>query len=157
MRYQIRQRVFSLGGAFDITDDGGNAAYRVQGEVLSLGNALNLYDAQDQPVAHVQQRLLSWTPTYDITRDGAPALTVHKQAFSWTPHFDAEGPAGMYTMNGDWTDWNFQVDSGGQTVAWISRQFALFSDCYGVEVSEGADVPTVLCLAIVMDEIVNSQ
>jgi uncharacterized protein YxjI len=157
MRYQIRQRVFSLGGAFDITDDLGNAVYRVQGELLSLGNSLTLYDAQNERLAHIQQRLLTWTPTYDITRGGMPALTVHKQAFSWTPHFDIEGPAGMYTMDGDWSDWNFQIDSMGQTVALISRQYAMFSECYGIEIAEGADDPTVLCLAIVMDEIINAQ
>ena len=157
MRYQIKQRVFSLGGAFDITDDAGNVAYRVQGQVLSLGQSLDLSDAQDQPLAHIQQRLLSWTPAYDITRGGEPALTVHKQAFTWTPHFDIEGPAGVYTMDGDWTDWNFQIDSGGQTVAKISRQFALFADCYGVEIADGADSPMLLCLAIVMDEIINAQ
>ena len=157
MRYQIQSRVFSLGGAFDITDDSGAVVYRVQGQILSLGKSLDFSDAQDRPLAHIQQRLLTWTPAYDITRGGAPALTVHKEAFSWTPHFDIEGPAGVYTMDGDWADWNFRVDDGGRTVAQISRQFALFADCYGVEIAEGADAPMLLCLAIVMDEIINAQ
>lgn len=157
MRYQIKQRVFSLGGAFDITDEAGTVAYRVQGQLLSLGKSLNLYDAQNMPLAHIQQRLLALMPTYDITRGGELALTVHKQAFTWTPHFDIAGPAGFYTMDGDWADWDFRVDSGGQTVAWISRQFALLADCYGVEVAAGADDPMMLCLAIVMDEIINAQ
>ena len=157
MQYQIRQRVFSLGGAFDITDQLGNPVFRVQGQFLSLGNSLNLLDMQEQPVAHIQQRMLTWTPTYDISQNGQVMLTVHKKAFSWTPHFDIEGPGGFYTMDGDWTDWNFRIDSGGQTLALISRQFALFADCYGVDVAEGADVPMILCLAIVMDEIINAE
>lgn len=153
MQYQIKQRVFSLGDSYDITDGGGNPAFRVQGRAFSLGNSLDLLGLDGQPLAHIQQRLLSFTATYDISRGGSVVLTVHQQAFSWTPHFDIEGPGGSYTMDGDWTDWNFRIETGGQTVARIGKQFALFTDCYGVEVADGADVPTLLCLAIVMDEV----
>lgn len=153
MQYQIKQRVFSLGDSYDIVDESGNPVFRVQGRAFSLGNSLDLMDLDGQILAHIQQRLLSFTATYDISRDGAVLLTVHQKAFSWTPHFDIDGPGGSYTMDGDWTDWDFQIDSGGRTVARIGKQFALFTDCYGVEVADGADVPTLLCLAIVMDEV----
>lgn len=153
MQYQIKQRVFSLGDSYDITDDAGTPVFQVQGKAFSFGNSLDLLDMGGQPLAHIQQRLLSLTATYDISRDGAVALTVHKQAFSWTPHFDIDGPGGSYTMDGDWTDWNFQIETGGQVVARVGKQFALFTDCYGMEIADGADVPTLLCLAIVMDEV----
>jgi uncharacterized protein YxjI len=153
MRYQIKQRVFSLADSYDITDDAGNAAFHVQGKFFSLGNSLDLQDMQGEPLAHIQQRLLALTATYDISRGGSVELTVHQKAFSWTPHFDIEGPGGSYTMDGDWADWDFQVSAGGQTVARISKQFALYADTYGIEIADGADVPTLLCLAIVMDEV----
>lgn len=153
MRYQIKQRVFTMGDSYDITDEQGNVAFQVQGKAFSLGNSLDLLDPLGRPLAHIQQRLLSLTATYDISRNGAVALTVHQKAFSWTPHFDIEGPGGSYTMDGDWTDWEFQIETGGQMVARISKQFALFTDSYAVDVADGADVPTLLCLAIVMDEV----
>jgi len=45
------------------------------------------------------------------------------------------------------------VTSGGQTVAQIGQQFSLFQDRYGMEIADGADVPLLVCLAIVIDEV----
>lgn len=154
MRYQIKQRAFSLADSYNITDDQGQPVFQVQGQVLSLGHALDLRDMQGTPLAHIQQRLLSWTATYEITRNGQPALTVQQEAFSFLhPRFDAEGPAGTFVMEGDWNNQNYRIKALAGAGAQISREWARMTDTYGIEIDEGADTPTLLCLAIVMDEV----
>jgi uncharacterized protein YxjI len=56
-------------------------------------------------------------------------------------------------MEGDWLNWNYEIRTNGQTVARIGQQFSVFQDRYGMEIAEGADVPMLICLAIVIDEV----
>ncbi len=154
MQFQIKQRVFSLGDTYDITDDQGNPVYQIKGKAFSFGNQLDLLDMSGNSLAHISQRLLSWTAEYDISVGGEDAVVVKKQAFSlFHPTFDIEGPTSAYQMVGDWTNWNYTIQSEGQTLAQIGKQSALFQDRYTVDIAEEADVPTLLCLAIVMDEV----
>jgi len=158
MQFQIKKRVFSLGDTYDITDDQGNSAYQAKGQVLSFGNQLDLLDTEGIPVAHISQRLFSFTSEYDITIGSQEAIIVKKQLFTlFQPIFDVEGPAGVFQMVGDWASWNYTIQTNGQTVAQIGKQFAVFQDTYGIEIAAGADVPTLLCLVIVMDEVIHSD
>ena len=154
MQFQIKQRVFSLGDTYDITDAQGNPVYQVKGQAFSFGNQLDLLDMNGSPLAHIGQRLLSWTAEYDITVGGQEAVVVKKEAFTlFHPKFDIEGPSGTYQMEGDWTNWNYTISDNGQPLAQIGKETALFQDRYTVDIAEGVDVPTLLCLAIVMDEV----
>lgn len=67
--------------------------------------------------------------------------------------FTVEGLAGLYEMEGDWLNWNYAINTNGQMIAQISQQFTVFQDRFGMEIVEGADVPLLVCLAIVIDEI----
>lgn len=147
--------MFSLGDTYDITDGQGSPVYQVKGRVFSFGNQLDLLDMTGKPLAHISQRLFSMTAEYDITTSGQEEPTVvKKQAFSlFHPTFDIEGPAGTYQMAGDWTNWNYTIQSEGQVVAQIGKESALFQDTYTVDIADNADAPTLLCLAIVMDEV----
>lgn len=43
-RYQIRQKIFSLGDSFTIKDEVGNDVYRVRSKLLSFGDKLAIED-----------------------------------------------------------------------------------------------------------------
>ncbi len=43
-RYQIREKIFSLGDNFKIKDEMGQAVYSVRSKIFSLGNKLVLED-----------------------------------------------------------------------------------------------------------------
>ncbi len=154
--YQITKRVFSLGDKYDILDGNNTPAYHVQGKFFSLGNKLSLMDNSGAEVVRIEQRLLSLVSEYDIYRDGQIAAVVKKKVFSLlTPRFTIDGSGGSYEMQGDWLNWNYTITQGGQVVARISRQLALFQDRYGVAIEIGADAPLLLAIAIVMDEVMH--
>jgi uncharacterized protein YxjI len=158
MRLQINKHVFSLADKYDITDDQDNPVFRVQGHLFTLGNKLDLLDMAGNEVARIQQRVLSLVSEYDILQGDQVMAVVKKQLFSlFHPRFTVEGPGGTYDMEGDWLHWNYEVRAGGQTVAEISQRFSLFQDRYGMEIIDGADVPLLVCLAIVIDEIVHPK
>ena len=154
MQFQIKQRIFSLGDTYDIVDAQGQPEYQVQGKAFSFGNQLDLRDMQGQTVAHIQQKVFSMSTEYDISQDGAVALVFRQDGWHpFHPQYAVDGPAGSYTMQGDWRSREYTISRDGRTVAQISKQWSWGNDTYGMEIAEGEDVPALLCLAIVMDEV----
>ena len=154
MRLQINKRVFSLSDKYDILDDQGSPVFQVQSRLFSIGDKLDLLDMSGREVAKIRQRVFSLVSEYDILQDDQVVAVVKKQVFSlFHPRFTVEGPGGTYEMEGDWLNWNYEIRSNGQTVAQIGQQFALFQDRYGMEIAADADVPMIVCLAIVIDEV----
>ena len=45
MRYVLKQKLFSIGGAFSIKDDQGQDVFLVVGKVFSFGHQLSFKDA----------------------------------------------------------------------------------------------------------------
>ena len=66
MRLLIKQRVFSWTDSYDIYGENGEKKYFVKAEFLSLGHRLHVYDAQDNELGMVKERLFSFLPTFDI-------------------------------------------------------------------------------------------
>ncbi len=71
MRYVMKQKLFSFTDDYNITDAGGNPAYCVDGKFLSWGKNLSFQDMEQKELAHIQQKLLNWGPTYEITHTTA--------------------------------------------------------------------------------------
>lgn len=154
MRIQIKQRVFSIGDKYDIFDFQNQPIFHVRSHPFAFGNKLDLMDMSGNMLARIQQRMFSIPSEYDILQGDEIVAIVKKQLFSlFNPRFDVTGPGGIYEMEGDWINWNYSIRTHGRTIAQISKQFAFFQDCYGIEITEDADVPLVVCLAIVIDEV----
>ena len=154
IRLQIKKRVFSIGDKYDITDDQDNPFYQVQGHLMSFGNKLDLLDLEGNEIAKIHQRVFSLVSEYDILQGDQVMAVVKQQMFTLIQQkFTVEGPGGSYEIEGDWLNWNYEIRAKGQVVAQVGHQFSMFQDRYGMEITEGADVPLLLCLAIVIDEI----
>jgi len=157
MHYQIKKKAFSLGDTFTITDAQGEPTYTAKSVILSIGHQLDLVDIAGHPVSHIKQRVPSLAPDYLISRDGQLVVEVRRDLLNLLhPHFAMEGPGGSYDVHGDWLNWNYTVESGGQQIAHIDKQFAL-TDTYQVDVADGGDIPTILCLAIILDEVAHQK
>jgi len=154
MQFQITKRVFSIGDRYDILDAQGEPAFEVHSHLFAIGHKLDLLDMAGNVLARIHQRVLSFVSEYDIYREEKEIVVVKKRLFTlFHPLFTVEGPEGTFTMEGDWLNWNYTIARDGQAVAQIGKQFSLFQDRYGIDIADGADVPTLLCLAIVMDEV----
>jgi hypothetical protein len=70
MRYMIREKFFHLGEDSTIMNDAGQPIMQVDGKVLSLHDRLIVRDLVGNEVANVHRRLMTLTPTYEISRGG---------------------------------------------------------------------------------------
>ena len=153
MRYLMKQKFFSLGGAFHIKNDHSQDVFSVEGAPLSFGHQLTFRDMSGNELAFIRQKLLSWGPTYEIFRDGQLFAIVKKELFSFFKHVfmvDVPGPDDL-TAEGDFWDLEFTFSRGDRTVANVSRQWFSLTDTYGVDIGDDEDDVLILASAIVID------
>lgn len=153
MRYLMKQKFFSLGGAFYIKNEHGQDVFSVEGAPFSFGRQLTFRDMSGNELALIRQKLLSWGPTYEVYRDGQLFAIVKKELFSFFKHVftvDVPGPDDLIA-EGDFWQLEFTFSRGERTVATVSRQWFSWADTYGVDIVEGEDGVLILASAIVID------
>jgi uncharacterized protein YxjI len=153
MRYVLKQKFFSLGDDFVIKDDEGRDAYFVDGRAFSFGDKLSFQDMDGHELAFIRQKLVAWSPTYEITRDGVLMAKVKKEFFALFHHrftVDVPGPLDL-EAEGNFTDHEYIFRRGGRTVATVSKKWFSWTDTYGVEVALGEDPVLILASAVVVD------
>ena len=69
MRYVMRQKLLSLANNFTIKDEQDQDAYYVKGKLFSFGDKLSFQDTSGNELVYIDQRLLNWSPTYELWRD----------------------------------------------------------------------------------------
>jgi uncharacterized protein YxjI len=153
MIYLMKQKLFSWGDDFVIKDESGQDHFLVDGKAFSLGNQLSFQDMAGNELAFIRQKLLSWGPTYEISKGGQLLATVKKELFTFfrcTFTVDVPGPNDL-VAEGDFTDHQYLFTRNGSAVAQVSKQWFAWSDTYGVQVSEGEDDVLILASTVVID------
>ena len=159
MRYMMKQKLFSWGDDFTIKNEVGEPVYFVDGRAFSIGEKLSFQDMQKNELAFIRQRLLSWGPTYEITRNGELAAVVKKHLFTlFRCKFtvDVPGPDDLEAQ-GSFLDMEYTFSRAGETVAEVSKRWFSFTDTYGVDIREGQDDVLILASTVVIDMVCHSD
>ncbi|MFI5244613.1 MAG: LURP-one-related/scramblase family protein [Gemmatimonadales bacterium] len=150
----MKQRLFTLGDKYNITDAEDKNVYYVEGELFTLGKKLSFQDMEQQELAYIEQKLFNWGPTYEITHKGRLTAVVKKELFTLFHcvfHVDNPGHDAL-TAEGNFNDHEYVFTRAGQQVASVSKQWFTFADTYGVEVEEQEDPVLILACTVVIDE-----
>jgi uncharacterized protein YxjI len=108
---------------------------------------------QKNELAFIRQKLLSWGPTYEITRNGALAAVVKKHLFTLLRckfTVDVPGPDDLEAQ-ASFLDMEYTFTRAGQIVAEVSKRWFTFTDTYGVDIQEGEDDVLLLASTVVID------
>ncbi|HTR79439.1 MAG TPA: LURP-one-related family protein [Gemmatimonadaceae bacterium] len=155
MKYVMRQRLLTLTDDYDITNEQGTNVYYVDGKLLALGKNLSFQDTEQQELAHIQQKLMNWGPTYEITHNGELVAVVKKELFTFFHcvfHVDEPGHDAL-TAEGNFSDHEYVFTRAGRQVAAVSKQWFTFADTYGVDVTADDEDPVLLlACTVVIDE-----
>src|SRR5690606_7410782 len=114
---------------------------------------LSFQDMQGNELARIQQKLLSFSKKYDITRDGNTVATIKKSKFTlFRDKFSIDTPAGGdLSIRGNIFDHEYEFTRDGRTIANVSKKLFSLSDVYGIDVVDGEDDVLILCAAVVID------
>lgn len=159
MRYVMKQKLFAWGDDFLIKNDAGKDVFFVDGRAFSLGNKLSFQDLDGNELAFIRQKLLSWGPTYEITRGEQLLAVVKKQFFTFFRckfTVDVPGPDDLEAQ-GSFLDMEYSFERGGRRVAEVSKRWFSWSDTYGVDIAEGEDDVLILASTVVIDMVCHAD
>ena len=154
MQYVMRQDLWAFGDDFTIRDAEGTERFRVDGKALSIGDKLSFLAPDGEELAFIEQKLLSWGPTYLVYRNGDLYATVKKKLFTFLScefEVDVPGPHDL-KAEGDLLDHEYTfVRRGSGVVAQVSKRWFAWSDTYGIDIVDGEDDVLILASAVVID------
>tara|TARA_R110002072_G_scaffold174303_7_gene329570 strand:+ start:11692 stop:12174 length:483 start_codon:yes stop_codon:yes gene_type:complete len=158
MIYRIKEKFWSWGNDFTITDEHGRDLYRIDGKAFSWGDKLSFQDMTGRELAFISQKLMTLMPRYQILIDGKVFAEVVKK-FSWLKKkfvLDVPGP-NDYAIDGSFWAHEFTFERRGRTVATVSKKHWAWTDSYGVDIADGEDAVSILCACIVIDQVLHDE
>jgi uncharacterized protein YxjI len=157
-RYQMRQKLVSIGDDFWIENDRGERVYKVDGKALRIRQTLIFENPQGQELAKIQEKMLRVKDTMEIEGPNGETLATVKKALI-TPVRDrwvvkvGDGPD--MDIQGNILDHEYTIESGRDKVAEISKKWFRLADTYGVEVAPGQNDLVILAATVVVDMMAN--
>ena len=154
-RYAVREKIFSIGDDFWITDAGGNRVFLVDGKALRLRQTFELKDTSGSVLATVHKKLIAVRDTMEVEHDGQVVATVRKTLVSPLHHRSVIDLADGSQLEavGNILDKEFDIQGAAGPIAHVSRSWFRVRDTYGVDVAPGQNDALVLCIAVCLDRI----
>mgnify|MGYP003585119246 CR=1 FL=1 len=153
LRYQMREKLMSIGDDSWIEDSNGQRAFKVDGKALRVRDTFKLKNADGDVVAEIQERAVRVRDTMEIERPGGN-VTVKKALVGIRDRFaiDVDGGPDM-KAKGNFVDHEYEIERDGATVATISKKWFRVRDTYGVEIAPGEDVAMILAITVCIDNL----
>jgi uncharacterized protein YxjI len=150
-RYQMREKLLSIGNDYWIEDETGQRAFKVDGKAVRVRETFVLRDATGEEAAKIQERKLRMRDTMEIEQAGGNA-TVHKALVGLRDRFkiDVEGGPDL-TAHGNLVDHEYEIERDGDTVATVSKKWFRIRDTYGVEITPDQDEARILAITVCID------
>jgi uncharacterized protein YxjI len=155
VRYQMREKLLSIGDDSWIEDESGRRAFKVNGKALRLRQTLVFEDANGTELLKIQDRPVRVRDVMEVEdAAGANVATVKKAVISpLRERFTIDlATGGEMTAQGNITDHEFEIEAGGSKVAEVSKKWFRVRDTYGVEVTPGQDDILILAVAVCIDQ-----
>jgi uncharacterized protein YxjI len=154
-RYQMRQKMVSIGQDFWIENDQGQKVFKVDGKALRVRNTLKFEDAHGNELCKIQERMLRVKDSMEIEGPGGERLAMVKKALI-TPLRDrwvvkiGNGPD--LDVQGNILDHEYSIGEGRDKVAEVSKKWFRIRDTYGVSIDPGQNDALILAVTVCIDQ-----
>jgi uncharacterized protein YxjI len=153
-RYQMRQRMLSIGDDYFIENDRGERAFKVDGKALRVRRTLTFEDMAGSEICKIQERMLNVKEAMEIEGPGGERLAMVKKALisplrdRWVVKL-GDGPD--LEVKGNVVDHEYKIESGRDRIAEVSKKWFRVRDTYGIEVEPGQNDALILAIAVAID------
>jgi uncharacterized protein YxjI len=154
-RYQMRQKLISIGDDFWIENEAGQKVFKVDGKALRVRQTLIFEDAQGNALAKIQERMLRVKDTMEVEGPHGERLAMVKKALiaplrdRWVVKIK-EGPD--LEVQGNILDHEYTIGEGRHKVAEVSKKWFRLRDTYGVQIEPGQDDVLILAVTTCIDQ-----
>ena len=153
-RYQMREKLVSIGDDFWIENNHGQKVYKVDGKALRVRDTLKIEDAHGRELCKIQEKKLRVKDSMNIEGpDGKTLATIKKALITpvrdrWTVKI-GNGPD--MEVKGNIVDHEYKIEEGRTRVAEVSKKWFRVRDTYGVEVAPGQNDVIILAVTVGID------
>ena len=152
-RFQMREKLLSIGDDYWIEDEAGERAYKVDGKALRIRDTFVLEDPDGHEVAKIQEKKLRVRGTMEVERDGHTLATIHKALVGIRDRFDIDvEDGGDLKARGNVVDHEYEIKRDGDVIASISKKWFRVRDTYGIEIAGGEDEALILAQTVAVDD-----
>ena len=154
-RYQMRQKMVSIGDDFWIENEQGQKVFKVDGKALRVRQTLVFEDAHGNKLAQIQERKLRVKDSMEIEGPNGENLATVKKAMltpvreRWTVKIKG-GPD--LDVKGNILDHEYSIGEGRDKVAEVSKKWFRVRDSYGVSIDPGQDDIVILSVSVCIDQ-----
>lgn len=153
-RYQMRQRMLSIGDDYTIENDRGEHVFKLDGKALRVRKTILFKDMDGRELCKIQERMLHIRDSMEIEGpDGKRLAMVHKAMITplrdrWVVDLE-DGPD--LHAKGNFVEHEYTIERDGDKVAEVSKRWFRVRDTYGVEVAPGENDVLILATTAVID------
>ncbi len=153
-RYQMRQKLVSIGDDFWIENEHGQKVFRVDGKALRLRQTLIFEDAHGNELCKIQERMLRIKDSMEIEGPHGEQFAMVKKAMitplreRWVVKVK-NGPD--LTVQGNILDHEYSIGEGRDKIAEVSKKWFRLRDTYGVSIDPGQDDVLILAVTVCID------
>lgn len=159
-RFQLKEKLWSIGDDSWILDEHGDRIFKVNGKALRIRRTLVIEPRDGGELYKIQERKLRIKDTMVIeTPEGATAATVKEKLISPIRHrLEAELADGTeLEITGNILDHEYEIKNGKQQVAKVSKKWIRVRDTYGIGIMPGHDQALILAIAVCLDSMVGDD
>jgi uncharacterized protein YxjI len=154
-RYQMREKLVSIGDDYWIENGAGQRVYKVNGKALRLRQTLLFEDAQGHELCKIQERMLRVKESMEIEGPNGQRLAMVKKAMI-TPlreRFTVKiGDGPDLDVQGNILDHEYSIEAGRDKIAEVSKKWFRVRDTYGVEIEPGQNDILILAVSVCIDQ-----
>jgi uncharacterized protein YxjI len=153
-RYQMRQKLVSIGDDFYIENDQGQKAFKVDGKALRVRDTLKFKDMHGNDLCQIQERKVRVKDSMEVEGPGGERLAMVKKALitpvrdRWTVKI-GNGPD--LEVQGNILDHEYRIGEGRDQIAEISKKWFRLRDSYGVQIDPGQNDILILAVTVAVD------
>ena len=143
----IANKLLSLRGRMDITDEHGSLAYEAKGELALLTPTWRI-NSNEKEVATVRRKIFSWAPTW-MVQCGSEIFQIKRKLFASTRQYYAVG--GSYDgtiVKGNIWDLSFRVFRNQNTIANATGKIFSLRDRHNVEIVGKGELFVVIAMIV---------
>jgi uncharacterized protein YxjI len=153
-RYQMRQRIVTIGDDFWIENEAGQKVFKVDGKALRLRKTLKFEDAHGKELCQIQEKVARLKESMEIESPNGEQLAMVKKALitplreRWVAKI-GHGPD--LDIQGNILDHEYTIEEGRNKIAEISKKWFRLRDTYGVEIEPGQNDILILAITVAID------
>jgi uncharacterized protein YxjI len=153
-RYQMREKLLSIGDDSWIDDEAGEHVFKVNGKALRVRKTLIFEDLDGHELCKIQERKLRVKDSMEIEGPSGDRVAMVKKAMvaPLRARFDVKVEDGPdLRVQGNIVDHEYEIEADGTKIAEISKRWFRVRDTYGIEIAQGQDDIVVLAVAVAVD------